>query len=92
MNQERTHAYGRVVKTLDDVGPTKLHGDEQERIRIAADTLIFAEGGEDDAVREAIEDMRTLAEHLVDSGRWADDRAEQLRDDVLACGPLAPVA
>ena len=25
MNSERTQAYGRVVRTLEDVGPTKLH-------------------------------------------------------------------
>ena len=42
MTSERTHAYGRVVKTLDDLGPTKLQPGELERVRDAADTLIFA--------------------------------------------------
>jgi hypothetical protein len=42
MTSERTQAYGRVVRTLTDVGPTKLHATEQEQIREAADTLIFA--------------------------------------------------
>ena len=42
MTSERTQAYGRVVRTLQDVGPTKLHAAEQERVRDAADTLIFA--------------------------------------------------
>ena len=42
MTSERTQAYGRVLRTLQDVGPTKLHDAEQARIRDAADTLIFA--------------------------------------------------
>ena len=92
MNQERTQAYGRVVKTLDDLGPTKLHDDEQDRIRMAADTLIFADRAEDTAVQEAVEDIRALAGHLAGTGRWSEDRADELADDVLASGPLAPVA
>ena len=88
MNQERTQAYGRVVKTLDDLGPTKLHSDEQERIRDAADTLIFAER-EEDHVRDAVDSVVSLADHLRTSGRWSEDRAEQLVVDVRACGPLA---
>jgi hypothetical protein len=90
MNSSRTQAYGRVVKTLDDLGPTKLHPDEQERIRTAADTLIFAEDLQGGA-REAVEDVRALAERLVETGRWSDERANELVDDVLATGPLAPV-
>ena len=70
MTTERTQAYGRVVKTLDDLGPTKLQPVEQERIRDAADTLIFAATAEE--VRPALADARELAEHLVASGRWTD--------------------
>ena len=44
MTSERTQAYGRIVKTLEDLGPAKLLASEQERIREAADTLIFASG------------------------------------------------
>ena len=90
MNTERTQAYGRVVKTLEDLGPTKLQPSEQERIREAADTLIFASGGEE--TRAVLEDVEALAEHLVASGRWTSERAEQLADDLLSCGPVAPVA
>jgi hypothetical protein len=89
MNTERTQAYGRVVKTLEDLGPTKLQPSEQERIREAADTLIFASGGEE--TRAVLEDVEALAEHLVASGRWSDERARRLLDDLLACGPVAPV-
>ena len=90
MNTERTQAYGRVVKTLEELGPTKLLPAEQERIREAADTLIFA--SDLDEARASLEDVDTLAEHLVASDRWSDERARQLVDDLLSCGPVAPVA
>lgn len=89
MNTERTQAYGRVVKTLDDLGPTKLQADEIDRIREAADTLIFAATPEE--VRPVIEDVRALTEHLVAVERWSDERAEQLLRDLEDCGPIAPV-
>ena len=91
MNSDRTQAYGRIVKTLEDLGPAKLLATEQVRIRDAADTLIFASDADHD-VLAAVEDVRTLAENLVESGRWTDERAATLLDDVSACGPLAPVA
>jgi hypothetical protein len=90
MTSERTQAYGRVIKTLEDVGPTKLHASEQERIREAADTLIFAATLEE--ARAALADVDALAEHLAGTGRWSEARAAELAQDVLACGPLAPVA
>ena len=89
MNTERTHAYGRVVKTLDEIGPTKLQPAEQARVRDAADTLIFA--ADHDEARAAMEDVDTLAEHLVASDRWSEERARQLVDDLLACGPVTAV-
>jgi hypothetical protein len=90
MNTERTQAYGRVVKTLEDLGPAKLQQAEQERIREAADTMIFA--ADLDEARAALEDVDALAEHLVASDRWSEERARQLVDDILAIGPVAPVA
>jgi hypothetical protein len=89
MNTERTYAYGRVVRTLEDLGPTKLQPAEQDRIREAADTLIFAADLEE--ARAALEDVDALAEHLVASDRWSEERAKQLVDDVLACGPVTTV-
>ena len=89
MNSERTQAYGRVVKTLEDIGPTKLQPLELERVREAADTLIFAAGVEE--TREAMEDIDALAEHLVASDRWSEERARQLVEDLLACGPVTAV-
>jgi hypothetical protein len=89
MNTDRTQAYGRVVKTLEDLGPTKLQPAELDRVREAADTLIFASGVEE--TREAMADVDALVEHLVASDRWSEERARQLVDDLLACGPVAPV-
>jgi hypothetical protein len=90
MTSERTQAYGRVVKTLEDVGPAKLQPVEQDRIRDAADTLIFASDLED--ARAALEDIDALAEHLTGTGRWTAESSEALVQDLLACGPVAPVA
>ena len=89
MTSERTQAYGRVLRTLEDVGPTKLHDSEQARIREAADTLLFAASLEE--AREALADVDALADHLVAASRWTEARAAGLAQDILACGPLAPV-
>ena len=90
MTSERTQAYGRVVKTLEDLGPAKLQPAELDRVREAADTLIFASDMDD--ARVALEDIHALSEHLVESGRWSDTLAERLVDDLLSCGPLTPAA
>jgi hypothetical protein len=90
MNSERTQAYGRVMKTLEDLGPAKLQPAEQDRIRDAADNLIFSSGF--DEAQTALEDVDTLVEHLVASGRWSSERAQELLQDLLGCGPVAPVA
>lgn len=90
MTSERTQAYGRVKRTLEDVGPTKLHPDELSRIRDAADTLVLAATLEE--ARATLADVDALATHLVATGRWSEARAAELRQDLMACGPLAPVA
>ena len=93
MTSERSQAYGRVMRTLEDVGPAKLLDSERERIRAAADTLFFAEDlGTDAEAREAVSDMTALARHLVESERWLDESARRLLQDITACGPLQPVA
>jgi hypothetical protein len=85
MTNERTQAYGRVVQTLAELGPTKLLPAEQARIRDAADTLIFAT--ELDGARDALRDMGALAEHLLATGRWLEERVDALVADILGCGP-----
>ena len=89
MTSDRTQAYGRVVKTLEEIGPAKLQPAEQERIREAADTLIFAV--DLDETRLTLADVEALAAHLVSSGRWTAERADALTRDLEACGPVAPV-
>lgn len=92
MSPERTGAYKRVMQTLQDLGPSKLWEDEQERVREAADTLIFSQDllG-DPAARVALDDAEQLCRDLVASGRWEQITAVRLADDIRACGPVAPV-
>ena len=88
MSPERTQAYRRVMHTLDELGPSKLLSDEQDRIRHAADNLIFSSGlGEDDAAQEALRDIEELCAALVESGRWESVTADQLERDLRSCGP-----
>ena len=86
MDTDRSKAYGRVVKTLDDLGPAKLTDTEQHVIRTAADALLFDGDAYDELA--AVED---LAQQLVDAGRLSAERARLLVDDVAACGPPAGV-
>jgi hypothetical protein len=88
MSPERSSAYRRVTQTLADLGPSKLWDGEQERIRTAADSLIFcADLGVDDSARLALLDAEELCRDLVSSGRWEQITANRLANDLLACGP-----
>lgn len=92
MSPERSNAYRRVMQTLEDMGPSKLLDDEQERIRYAADNLIFSTDLKSDIeAREALEDVEALCRALVQSGRWEHFTATKLADDVYHCGPVDPV-
>jgi hypothetical protein len=91
MSPERTHAYRRVVQTLTELGPSKLLGGEQDRIRAAADSLIFSsELVNDSSAREALADVERLCRALVESGRWEQVTATRLADDLYGCGPGRP--
>ncbi|HWC86229.1 MAG TPA: hypothetical protein VG388_06810 [Solirubrobacteraceae bacterium] len=93
MSPERTHAYRRVIQTLNQLGPSKLLDGEQHRIRSAADNLIFSfDLLEDVAAQEALDDVDRLCHALVESGRWEQVTAERLAGDLLACGPGRPAA
>ena len=88
MSPERTHAYRRVMQTLSQLGPSKLLDGEQDRIRSAADNLIFSSDLHDDvAAQEAIDDVERLCRALVESGRWEQITATRLAGDLFACGP-----
>jgi hypothetical protein len=73
------------MQTLSDLGASKLQPGEQDRIREAADTLIFS--GEYDETSAALEDVDALLNALVECGRWQRETAERLADDLYACGP-----
>ena len=86
MTANRARAHARVTKTLRDLGPAKLLPAEQARIRFAADTLLFcAEPGAGALAARA--DMTALCRHLTVPGRWLPGRADELLDDLWACGP-----
>jgi hypothetical protein len=88
MTPERADAYRRVIQTLEDLGPSKLLGEEQDRIRRAADDLIFSRDlMEDVAARQALEDVERLCRAFIDSGRWEEASAMRLAEDVAQCGP-----
>jgi hypothetical protein len=90
MSPERTQAYGRVMHTLNELGPSKLLDEEQGRIREAADALIFASDLiADPEALEAIADVETLCASLVESGRWTEITAARLVKDMRECGPAA---
>jgi hypothetical protein len=91
MSPDRTQAYLRVTRTLEDLGPTKLHGLEQDVIRDAADSLFFAASRDEDDATTAVEHIRALTEQLSGSGRWSAERAGELLSDLLACGPEVQV-
>ncbi len=79
------------MQTLAELGPVKLHDGEVDRLREAADTLLFTEDMADDAARTAVSDARSVIDNLVESDRWTEERAARLADDLAACGPLAHV-
>ena len=92
MSPERSQAYRRVMKTLDDMGPSKLLEREQQRIRCAADNLIFSTDLSTDVEAcDALEDVAALCRVLVESGRWEQATAMRLVDDVCDCGPATPI-
>ena len=86
MSPDRSQAYQRVMHTLDELGPSKLQREEQDRVRETADNLIFA-GELDGEAALALTEALELCEALVVSGRWEQVTAARLADDLAACGP-----
>jgi hypothetical protein len=88
MSPNRTQAYRRVMLTLDELGPSKLQPAEQDRIRLAADNLVFsADLITDGEAIQALSDVQELCDKLVDSGRWEQVTANRLVEDLRSCGP-----
>jgi hypothetical protein len=86
MNAERAQAYGRVMRTLEEMGPTKLLVTERNLIREAADALLF--GGEEasDGIQIVALEVAQLMSQLEESGRWTRESAAALHADIRACG------
>jgi hypothetical protein len=88
MTSDRSIAYGRVMKTLADMGPAKLQPAEQEIVREAADAMFFADDLDGNvSAAEALSRLGRLAAQLVEANRWLFDTADRLVHDVEACGP-----
>jgi hypothetical protein len=88
MTSERSEAYGRAMRSLADLGPSKFHPFQQEVIRDAADGLLFCEDlAEDTAANDALERFYALAAHLIENDVLTPDTVERLVADVVGCGP-----
>ena len=90
MNASRAKAYGRVMRTIEELGAVKLLPAESQLIREAADTLLFC--GEDlgEPAQSAVAEAESLIAHLEESGRWTRPRADELFAAIVACGPTVP--
>jgi hypothetical protein len=77
------------MKWLADLGPAKLHQGEQDLIRDAADTLLFAE---DESAEKALVQVEDLTATLVESDRLLEETAQQLLRDLEDAGPATAVA
>ena len=87
MTSDRAQAYGRVLRLLAAKEAPELAREEADFIRMAADTLLFAEEMDGDA-RTAADQMATLGKHLVESGRWEKADVKELVSALTACGPV----
>jgi hypothetical protein len=89
MTSRRAQSYGRVMETLRSVGDIKLHADEQDQIREAADTLLFCDDMDaNSTAKTALEGIRDLTRQLVATGRWTPEAADGLLEDIAGCGPV----
>ena len=77
------------METLRSTGDARLHPEEQDQIREAADALLFCE--DIDAGSEAklaLDGVRELSRRLAGTGRWSPDAADRLLEDIAGCGPV----
>jgi hypothetical protein len=84
MTGERAEAYGRVVAILGSA--VELDTTERQRLRDAADALLFAAAAGVETA-EALTETQAVSHALVDSGRWSRQRAGELMAAMRACGP-----
>jgi hypothetical protein len=88
MTPERSKAYGRLMKVIGATGEGALEPAEKETLREAGDALFFCEDiALDDDARNALARVSDLAGQLVGAERWDPELAEQVLQDLEACGP-----
>ena len=81
------------MKTLEDLSESKLHEDELQIVRDAADALFFCEDmNADPSAEQSLAKHYELMDRLVESERVQAETTEKLTADVEACGPFASVA
>ena len=77
------------METLRSVGDTKLHSEELDQIREAADALLFSDDIDSGSeAKLALDGVRELALRLAGTGRWTPETADRLLEDVAGCGPV----
>jgi hypothetical protein len=88
MTTNRARAYGRVMNLIDELGPAKLHLDEQQAVREAADALLFTtDVASDDEAKAALNHLDGVMERLVANERLMAETSDTILDAVEACGP-----
>jgi hypothetical protein len=76
------------MKVIAADGEGALEPAEQEILREAADSMFFCEDlSLDDDAREALARVNDLAGQLVGAERFDPELAEQMLQDLEACGP-----
>jgi hypothetical protein len=76
------------MKVIAAEGEAALEPAEQEVLREAADAMFFCEDiAQDDDARDALARVSELAGQLVGAERWDPELAEQVLQELEACGP-----
>jgi hypothetical protein len=76
------------MKIVSATGEGELESAEKEILREAGDAMFFCEDiALDDDARDALTRVNDLAGELVGAERWDPELAEQVLQDVEACGP-----
>jgi hypothetical protein len=88
MTAERSRAYAHVIGLVDDLAAAKLHPEEQEAIREAADALVLSiDIIADEEARAALHRLEDVVDRMVAADRLSTELGETLIDAVERCGP-----
>ncbi|HEX8206586.1 MAG TPA: hypothetical protein VF587_11055 [Solirubrobacteraceae bacterium] len=88
MTTNRARAYGRVMSLIEELGPAKLHADEQQAVREAADALLFStDVASDPEAKAALSRLDETMDRLVANERLMPETSDAILDAVEGCGP-----